>query len=57
MDINAAQLFKPENNMLHFAIAIIAISLLATLFYEMRKPIKDPNEDEDTKRINDMLKD
>jgi hypothetical protein len=57
MDISANQLFTPENNILHYAIALIAISLLASIFYEMKKPIKDPNEDADTKRMNDMLKD
>ncbi|WP_457592661.1 hypothetical protein [Hydrogenimonas sp.] len=39
------------------AIAFIAAGLIATLVWEMRKPKKDPNENPDTKRMNDMLKD
>ena len=39
------------------AIAIIAIALLTTLIVEMRKPKADPNDNPDTKRMNDMLKD
>jgi len=50
-------LSNPSNYTLHIAIALIAITLIATIFYEMKKPIKDPNEDKDTKRINDILKD
>ncbi len=50
-------LFRPDNYTLHIAIALIAITLIATVVYEMRKPIKDPNEDKDTKRMNDILKD
>ena len=50
-------LFRPDNYTLHIAIALIAITLIATVIYEMRKPIKDPNEDKDTKRMNDILKD
>ena len=57
MDINAGQLFTPTNNMLHFAIAIIAITLIATIIYELKKPLEDPNKDKDTKRMNDILKD
>jgi len=38
------------------AIVFIAVSLLATLIWELRKPKKDPNENPDTKRMNDMLK-
>ncbi len=49
-------LLRPEYYILHIAIAIIAVVLLATLFYEMRKPKIDPNENEDTKRMNDILK-
>jgi len=57
MDISAGQLFTPNNNMLHFAIALIAIVLISTTIYELRKPIKDPNRDKDTKRMNDILED
>ena len=57
MNINAEALFKPENNILHIAIAIIAVSLIATLIYELKKPFKDPNEDKNTKRMNDILND
>ncbi len=39
------------------AIVLIAGGLLVTLFIEMRKPKRDPNENPDTKRMNDMLKD
>jgi heme/copper-type cytochrome/quinol oxidase subunit 2 len=39
------------------AIVLIAASLLATLVWELRKPKRDPNEDPDTKRMNDMLRD
>ena len=49
--------FNPSNYTLHIAIALIAITLIWTIVYEMRKPIKDPNENEDTKRMNDILKD
>ncbi len=42
---------------LHIAIVSIAATLLFLLFKEMRKPKRDPNEDPDTKRMNDMLKD
>jgi len=50
-------LFRADNYILHIAIAVIAIVLIATLIYEMKKPVKDPNENEDTKRMNDILKD
>jgi len=50
-------LFKADNYVLHIAIVIIAIILIATVVYEMKKPLKDPNEDKDTKRMNDILKD
>jgi len=50
-------IFDPQYYVFHIAIFFIAASLLATLFYEMRKPKKDPNDDPDTKRMNDMLKD
>jgi len=39
------------------AIILIAISLIATLIVELKKPKRDPNENPDTKRMNDMLKD
>ncbi|WP_456381388.1 hypothetical protein [Hydrogenimonas sp.] len=39
------------------AIVAIAAGLFATLIWELRKPKKDPNEDPDTKRMNDILKD
>jgi len=39
------------------AIAFIAVSLVATLIWELKKPKRDPNENSDTKRMNDMLKD
>jgi len=48
---------KSSNYTLHIAIAIIAITLIATIIYEMSKPLKDPNKDKNTKRINDILKD
>jgi len=57
MNINAEVLFKPENNILHIAIALIAISLIITVVYELKKPLKDPNENKDTKRMNDILND
>ncbi len=50
-------LLRPDNYTLHIAIAIIAIALIATIVYEMKKPYKDPNENEDTKRMNEILKD
>ena len=50
-------IFDPQYYVLHIAIAFIAISLIATLIHEMRKPKKDPNDDPDTKRMNDILKD
>ncbi len=49
-------ILDPKYYVLHIAIALIAIALLSTLFYEMKKPKKDPNQDENTKRINDILK-
>ena len=39
------------------AIVTIAVSLIATLIWELKKPKRDPNENPDTKRMNDMLKD
>lgn len=39
------------------AIIIIAVSLITTLILELRKPKRDPNENPDTKRMNNMLKD
>jgi len=48
---------KSSNYILHIAIALIAITLIVTIIYEMRKPLQDPNKDKNTKRINDILKD
>ena len=39
------------------AIIFIAAGLLLTFFRELRKPKRDPNENPDTKRMNDILKD
>ncbi len=50
-------LLEPRYYIFHIAIILIALILLGSLFYEMKKPKKDPNDDPDTKRINDMLKD
>jgi len=50
-------LFDGRYYVFHIAIAVIAVSLIATLIHEMRKPKRDPNDDPDTKRMNDMLKD
>ncbi len=50
-------LFRADNYILHIAIAVIAISLIATLIYELKKPLKDPNRDKNTKRMNDILND
>ena len=50
-------LTNPRYYVFHIAILLIAVSLIGTLIYEMRKPRKDPNDDPDTKRMNDMLKD
>ena len=50
-------LLRADNYILHIAIAIIALSLIATLIYELKKPLKDPNEDKNTKRMNDILND
>jgi len=52
-----SMLLDPRYLTLHIAIALIAIGLIATLIYEMKKPLKDPNDDPDTKRMNDILKD
>ncbi len=49
--------FEPRYFVLIVAIVLIAISLIATLVYEMKKPLRDPNDDPDTKRMNDLLKD
>jgi hypothetical protein len=49
-------LFRADNYILHIAIAIIAITLIATIIYELKKPLKDPNKDKNTKRMNDILK-
>ena len=50
-------LFRADNYVLHLAIVLIAITLIATVIYEMKKPLKDPNKNKDTKRMNDILKD
>ena len=50
-------LLEPRYFVLHIAIALIALSLIATIIYELRKPYRDPNEDPDTKKMNDILKD
>ena len=50
-------LFRADNYVLHIAIVLIALTLIATVIYEMKKPLKDPNENNDTKRMNDILKD
>ena len=50
-------LLDPRYYVLHIAIFLIAAGLIATLIHEMRKPKKDPNDNPDTKRMNDMLKD
>ena len=50
-------LFRADNYILHIAIAVIAISLIATVIYELKKPLKDPNRDKNTKRMNDILND
>ena len=42
---------------LFIAIGVIAATLIATLIMEMHKPKADPNDNPDTKRMNDMLKD
>ncbi len=47
----------PRYLMMHLAIFLIAIGLISTLIIELRKPPTDPNSDEDTKRLNDILKD
>jgi len=57
MDEVLGLLLQPRNYILHIAIVIIAVTLIWTLIHEMKKPYKDPNEDEDTKRMNDILKD
>jgi hypothetical protein len=50
-------LFRADNYIPHIAIALIAIALIATVVYELKKPLKDPNENSDTKRMNDILND
>jgi hypothetical protein len=50
-------LLNPRYYVFHLAILFIALSLIATIVYELRKPKSDPNKDPDTKRMNDMLKD
>jgi hypothetical protein len=48
---------EPKYLIMHIAIFLIAVGLISTLIYELRKPPTDPNLDEDTKRMNDILKD
>ncbi len=50
-------LFEPSNYVLHIAIVLIAVTLIWSLVREMKKPFKNPNENEDTKRMNDILED
>ena len=57
MSTTGSMLLDPRYLSLHIAIVLIAGGLIATLIHEMRKPKRDPNEDPDTKRINDILKD
>ena len=49
-------LLNDSNLILHIAIVLIAVTLIATVIYEMKKPLKDPNSNKDTKRMNDILK-
>jgi hypothetical protein len=55
--LGSDMLFRADNYMLHIAIAFIAVALIGTLIYELKKPVKDPNKNKDTKRMNDILKD
>ncbi len=57
MDEIVGLLMQPRNYVLHIAIALIAIVLISTLIYEMKKPVDKSKMDEDTKRINEILKD
>ena len=50
-------LLDPRYLTLHIAIILIAVALIGTLIYELKKPLEDPNDDPDTKRMNDILKD
>jgi len=50
-------LLNPRYYVFHLAILAIALVLVGTIVYELRKPKNDPNDDPETKRINDMLKD
>ncbi|WP_457605637.1 hypothetical protein [Nitratifractor sp.] len=50
-------LTDPQYYVFHIAIFLIAVSLIATLIHEMRKPRHDPNDNPDTKRMNDLLND
>ncbi len=52
-----SMILDPRYFVLHIAIVVIAVTLIGTLIYELRKPPHDPNDDPDTKRMNDMLKD
>ena len=55
---NTGNMFlDPRYLSLHVAILLIAVGLIMTLIHEMRKPKRDPNDDPDTKRMNDILKD
>ena len=52
-----SMLLDPRYLTLHIAIILIAVALIGTLIYELKKPLEDPNDDPDTKRMNDILKD
>ena len=54
---NLDMLFEPQNYLLHIAIALIAIILLWTLIYEMRKPGNTHRKDKKTKKMNEILHD
>ena len=49
-------LFEKQYYILHIAIFVIATTLIATVIHELRKPAKDPNDNPDTRRMNEMLK-
>jgi hypothetical protein len=50
-------LLNPRYYVFHLAIFAVALVLVATLVHELRKPKSDPNDNPDTKRMNDLLKD
>jgi len=50
-------LLQQKYLIMYFAIFVIAVLLISTIIIEMKKPYKDPNENEETKHFNDMLKD